>query len=166
MRRRTRAGPGTADRATLVATGLALVALPGLAAAAGLMEPLLGPQAVLWTAAVALSAGSAALARGRDPVRPLADARVWLATALLVDVELAVRVLDGVAVAGLGAVYASVAAAFAARGVGATTAAGLDAGFAPFCLALGFALVAVHDAAQSRRAADRPEREARPPVER
>lgn len=165
MRRRTRAGPGTADRATLVATGLALVALPGLALAAGVVEVLLGPRAVLWTVAVALTAGSAALARGRNPAVVLADARVWLATALLVDVELAVRVLDGVAVAGLGAVYAWATAALAARGGGAAGAASLDAGFVPFCLACALALVAVHDAARPRAAGEQSRRE-RPPVER
>lgn len=158
MERRRRPRPGSVDRATLAGTGLAVAAAPALALAAGVVETLFAPTAMALVAAVALSWASASLARGRDPFVALADARVWLAAALLVDAELLARVLGG-AGAGLGVVYASAAGALgqatAVSTAAATGSALLDAGFLAFCVALGVALVAVHDAVAARRSASR-----------
>lgn len=146
--------PRRTDRATLAGTGLAVVAAPALALAADVVETLFAPAAMAGVAAVALTLASVTLARGRDPFAALADARIPLAAALLVDAALVARLLGG-AGAGLGAVYAVGTAALRAAVDGRPAVAAsvaLDAGFLPFCVALGVALVAVHDAARARTA--------------
>jgi hypothetical protein len=149
MDRTWRRWPSGTDRATLAGTGLAVVATPALALATGVVETLFAPTAMLAVAAVALTWASVALARGHDPIVTLADARIWLATALLVDAELLARLLGG-AGAGLGVVYAAVAGVVGSATTGPTM---LGDGFLAFCLALGVALVTLHDAVAARRAA-------------
>jgi len=155
MDRTWRRWPSGTDRATLAGTGLAVVATPALALATGVVETLFAPTAMLAVAAVALTWASVALARGHDPIVTLADARIWLATALLVDAELLARLLGG-AGAGLGVVYAAVAGVIGrltAVGSATTGPTMLGDGFLAFCLALGVALVTLHDAVAARRAA-------------